>query len=353
MRAGAIISGGLHGAIIVFAMFGGPLFDESDIDEIEITEVSLINSADFEAAQSVAPDATYDQAVAPTLQLFDDTPVPDQEMEEPPSESPLDATPEMAQLIFNETSTLDLGADLSTFEQTDVKTKTRVSQLAQPYAPTDTSDVLTDPDTEPEPEPEPKITPEPIPEKETVIEEQPKPEPEPKPDPEIAKAAPTESVSPRKRPKPEEPKPEQNAQPKPPEKKEVPEKKIDLAKSIESVLKKPAQTVQQSGPLSNGEKSAVLGHLQRKWNLGSLMGLPQAETLIVTMRVRLRQDGYIYQNKVEMIEPRTMYSTGIQIAARLAADALRAAQPFKLPPGKYESWRVMEVTFNPREMVFK
>ena len=55
MKVGASISGGLHTALVVFAIWGVDWFTDQDDLPLTITEIELVNGTDFEAALSTAP----------------------------------------------------------------------------------------------------------------------------------------------------------------------------------------------------------------------------------------------------------------------------------------------------------
>ena len=55
MKAGASVSGGLHAALIGFAIFAGDFVDPGEARPIAIAEVTLMSGTEFEAALSAAP----------------------------------------------------------------------------------------------------------------------------------------------------------------------------------------------------------------------------------------------------------------------------------------------------------
>ena len=55
MKVGASISGGLHAALVAFAIWGVDWFSDQDDRPLTITEIELVDGTDFEAALSTAP----------------------------------------------------------------------------------------------------------------------------------------------------------------------------------------------------------------------------------------------------------------------------------------------------------
>ena len=65
MKISASISGGAHVVLIGLAIFAGDLFTEGQAKPVPIAEVELMTGAEFEAAQSVAPEFNPDLPSAP------------------------------------------------------------------------------------------------------------------------------------------------------------------------------------------------------------------------------------------------------------------------------------------------
>jgi hypothetical protein len=102
--------------------------------------------------------------------------------------------------------------------------------------------------------------------------------------------------------------------------------------------------------MSMSEIDSLQAQLGRCWNL--MAGARFAENLIVDLRLFMNPDGSL--RKAEVVD-------GIKYNNdrffRAAADsALRAVHnpsctPLKLPVNKYDLWKTMIVTFDPREML--
>ena len=102
--------------------------------------------------------------------------------------------------------------------------------------------------------------------------------------------------------------------------------------------------------LTLSELDAFRVQVQRCWNVP--LGAPNAEQLIVLVRIQLRPDGTL-MTPPEFVDS-GRYNSGDGYY-RAAADAARRAviqcQPYTLPSQKYETWREIEMQFDPSMMV--
>ncbi len=198
-------------------------------------------------------------------------------------------------------------------------------------------------------------------------------------------------------PKPEtktEPKPEEKPEPLPDLKKEEkkPEKKPDPKKDdkpkkakeedLEAVLKalredakkdkakedtKDKKSKDETGtktkakdapydpgqPMSMTELDAIRSQIAKCWSVPA--GAKDAHELRVTLRVQLTQDGSVIQVALadESVARYGSGDTFFRAAADSAMRAVRQCSPLKnLPPEKYQTWRDIIMTFDPREMLF-
>jgi hypothetical protein len=239
--------------------------------------------------------------------------------------------------------------------------------------------------TNPRPEPKaeaPKPQPAPPPKAEAPKPE-PKPEPPP-PEPPKAQPAPPQPAPPPPKPEPvvvpepaPTPPPEKKVEappppkpaPKPPEPK--PQKPAFDANALSALLNKRVQQSTppspqpdtqanpqappvvatsrgSSEPLTISEIDLIRRQIERCWN--PPVGAKDAQDLVIRARVSLNPDGSLRQPPELLDRPRSdpFWSA--------AADSVRRAilrcTPIKdLPPGKYERWRDIEFTFNPKDMV--
>ncbi len=232
---------------------------------------------------------------------------------------------------------------------------------AQPPPPAPSSPA---PDLKPQPKPpEPKPPeppkPEPVPEK--------KPEPAPKP-PEAKPAE--EGLKPPEKKKPEEKKPEPAADPLASVlknvakmKKDLPAEKPQPKKPEEKPADKPAENPQKdvkpapstpSSPitaerLSISEEDALKRQIASCWNVP--IGARDIENTVVEVIIVVNPDRTIREAIV--VDQARMGRD--QFYRAVAESALRALQnpkciPLALPPDKYQKWKEIQFTFNPRDM---
>ncbi|MGI4851113.1 MAG: hypothetical protein ACRYGR_04165 [Janthinobacterium lividum] len=243
----------------------------------------------------------------------------------------------------------------------------------QPVKPT--------PPPEPKPEPEPEL-PKPEPE---LPKPEVKPEPEVKPTPPEPKPEPKIEPVPEPEPKPEEKKPEPKPEPKPkpaPPKPKVPvkkpEKKVEkkkpkdnpmdsLLKNLEKEFKEKveddpeaqkdakgtpeAKQVGQVGEeVTISEIALLKPHFKKCWDMQA--GAQNAEDLAVQIHLWTNSDGTVRDAEI-VDKNRYARDPYFKIAAE---SALRAAKnprcaKLPLPLEKYESWKEIELTFNPKQML--
>jgi len=106
-------------------------------------------------------------------------------------------------------------------------------------------------------------------------------------------------------------------------------------------------------PLTSGEKDALRVAVQQCWNVGSLSSDALRTTVVVA--VSMGEDGKPNNGSIRMLSA----SGGGDSAAKQAFEAARRAiircgsRGFNLPVEKYDSWRDIEMTFNPEKMRIK
>lgn len=212
----------------------------------------------------------------------------------------------------------------------------------------------------PEPEPEPPAEEEVEPEPQMAPEPEPAP-PEPEPEPEPAPPAPEPEPEPEPAPKPEPPKPQ------PPR-----ERDLDFDR-LSALIDKEKQETRPTGAPAEAPREAERAQAQvgagdrltasdiskmraavgRCWQTSSLIGAPEPEKLLVRLEVRLNRDGTLAG------QPRTMNATQINLsgnrfwksAEQIAIRAVISCQPYDfLSQDRYETWREMELNFDPSQM---
>jgi outer membrane biosynthesis protein TonB len=183
-------------------------------------------------------------------------------------------------------------------------------------------------------------------------------EPEPKVDP-IAEALKKDSKKP-------DPKTQQKAEtPLPPRKPEPPkpQPKFDAHRIAALLDKRDPQRHSVTGDtlshtpslgtstgraasLSQSEIDALRARIQQCWNPPA--GLADARDLIVVVRIRFNQDGSL---SAEPTLSNSVSHPTFQIAAESALRAVRRCAPYSfMPIAKYDIWKDVEVTFDPRDM---
>ena len=223
-------------------------------------------------------------------------------------------------------------------------------------------------EAEPEPvvEPEPELPPEPEP---VPAPEPPAPAVEPEP-------APPAPLAPEPEPEPEpiveEKKPEPKVEPKPKPVKKKAVKKTKKKKEYDfqslaalldkqpddKVLKKPARSKTPVPAAAAGfntemtisEIDAFKVQMRRCWSVPA--GAPEAGRLIVSLKVFLNIDGSLARptevvNKTRLISGDRYFRAATDSALR----AIDRCQPFQMPAEKYRSWRELDLTFDPRDML--
>jgi colicin import membrane protein len=219
--------------------------------------------------------------------------------------------------------------------------------------------------TPPPPTPEPKKA-EPKPESAPKPEKAEKKEPDPKVDP-IAEALKKEEKKKKPEEKPTEAKAEAKAVPlpmkKPPQK---PQPKFDPAQVAALLDKRDPQRHAATGDtinrtaslgapganspeLSQSELDALRARLIQLWN--PPIGIRNAGEMVIRVRMLLRPDGTLArQPEVLTRGSGTMFESAKDSAVR----AINRGQPFDmLKPQTYETWKDIEVTFDPRDMLFR
>jgi hypothetical protein len=133
--------------------------------------------------------------------------------------------------------------------------------------------------------------------------------------------------------------------------------KAEAAKKPAEQTPPPDQTPAKSDtfnpamPLSMSEKDAIRSQFQKCWDVPA--GAKDAYDLIVDLHVEMNEDGSLI--KVELARDESRYASDpfFRAAADSAIRAVERCSPLKnLPTEKYENWRDMELTFNPKDMLY-
>ncbi len=218
------------------------------------------------------------------------------------------------------------------------------------------------PPPQPEPEPEPVAQDEmpPLPDPQKAKEPEPKPEPKKvENDSSFAKA------QPRRKPKPpvEEKKTDEldfdqiaallDKTPTEPEKPQ-PKEEDPLDEFLASLSSKNRSSVGLGNDMTMSEKDALRRHIARCWRAPA--GAANPEELIVDLKMFLNRDGTLAGLPEVISVGRSSF--GGNTFGRVAEDAARRAvmkcEPYDfLSDSKYESWKVVTMTFDPSKMIGK
>ena len=207
----------------------------------------------------------------------------------------------------------------------------------------------------PKPE-EPKKEPEqkkPAPPVKTAEATPPPPKPEPAPTP---KPAEIKKPEPKKEEKKEPPKPKQEdleavlKAVKDTAQKEKTDKKPEDKKTTATANKAISNHYDASLPMSLSEKDAIMSQLAKCWH--PLDGAKNAKNLVVVIDAEFNADGsYIKENIANESLGRYNSDSFFRSAADAALRAVRECSPLKnLPAEKYETWKIMELHFDPKEL---
>ena len=253
-----------------------------------------------------------------------------------------------------------------------------------------------EPKVKPKPKPEAKKKPPPAPPKPKVKKAPPAP-PKPEPAPEVAAVPPPPTPKPKPKPKPKpnpepKPKPKVKAKPQPPKvfarvrpsrKPKMPDRFAAVLKNLEKDFKRPAPAPEKekekkkAAPkpeimdqlaktlsrrprefdptkrITQNEIDAMANTVRRAmlkcWNFQP--GAKGARDIVITIKLKLSPTGHFQGG--ELVNRATYLSDPFKLAA--AESAWRAVRnpncnPYDLPRDKYEIWKDLTLTFNPREM---
>ncbi|MCF3933496.1 cell envelope biogenesis protein TolA [Acuticoccus sp. M5D2P5] len=318
MRAALIVSAVLHLAILAAAIFSLPAAETYATPSVNALPVEIVTIADETDLTVGNPEET---------EVVEDAGPETVEAEEPPApEEQPGATDTPAERIATDENAIDT---------------TAVSAAPEPAG--EPEPVQETVEAEPEPEPQPEQT----------VAALPEPEPEPTPEPAEEPAPTPETVVPSRKPTPP-PRRTQQAR----VQRETQET-FD-ADRLSQLINRTApsgggsgasqasvgtESGRQEASLTLSEKDALRAQMQRCWN--PPIGLAGGQDIIIQVQIGLMPDG-----SVESIDQ--IGAQGVGSLYDVAADAARRAvlqcQPYRLPPEKYEVWKDVQVSFDPREL---
>jgi hypothetical protein len=98
-----------------------------------------------------------------------------------------------------------------------------------------------------------------------------------------------------------------------------------------------------------GEQDNIRDQVCPYWN--APVGAKDAEHLMVTLHLKLAQDGSVLEVQLSQDQGRYASDSFFAAAADAAIRAVKRASPLKnLPADKFGTWNDMELTFNPSDM---
>lgn len=396
MYTGQIISGAGHAALILWLLLGDFLFSPSEPVELSVTTGTIISSAEFEAMQAAAraneaaapapvdPPPTPDvvepppepEVVEPPPEPEVVEPPPEPEVVEPPPEPVAEVVPPEPEVVpegqtgFAEPSALPPSDTPQPLPNplADARPRLRPSDLIRQVPVEETPDV----ETSETPTPAVSETPteEPIVEQEVVQETAPEAasteiviEQIEEVDEQVL--APTSSPRPRARPRQvaaaepepaaEEPAAEEPAAEEPAAEEPAPDTTATDQAAIDEALAaalagEPTEgggTTQSLGEaLNSAELNGLANTINRCWDVGaaSTAALNASVTLLITLDQSSRPID------IELLDSTGESPSAIETARRSAIQAVSKCgrDGLGLPPEKFETWKQIEVVFDPR-----
>jgi hypothetical protein len=375
VHTGHYISGGAHGLLILWALFGG-IF-RADPPDVQVSEVSIISEAQFAALMQpqVAPPTVVEPATLPTPQVEEAAPeTPVQETQPVTPTEP--AAPEVAT------------PDAVPQPVARTPEPSVVENLPQPPTPepvpeVDAPEVALRPIPRPTPRVAPEAVPEPSPEAEVAPQVQETVERSDTPDVSVAEEqqatapeaaateivteaeeparAPSSSMRPRQRPNlpqpavatatPETPTP--TAQPTPPQPQQdtaaADATATAIAGALEEALAGATAGSADGPPLTQGERDGFRIAVQDCWvvDVGS-----QASNVTVTVGFEMERSGKVIPSTLRLLGSEGGSGTAIDTAFQAARRAILRCQGdgYTLPADKFDQWKTVEMTFNPESM---
>ena len=369
IHIGQYVSGAGHLALIGWLLLGHVFTSEPP--PFEITEVSVISGADFDAlmATQQSPDTATDVAQPAAPEVTPDQPEvaaePDASIVQPPplqTDAPdQDNAPEVTeQSLPPQTEVADTPPDLP---EPVGDQAVLVPEVAPQAAPRPVPRVAPEPVAQPEPE----AAPDPV-QQDAVAPDDAGDTPQDTQEATAPEEATTQIVTeatkaPAASPRPPGRRPAAPA----PRVAETPAEQapsdttadVDAAAIAAAVAAAqdatpvPAAAAPSGPPLSAGEKENLRVAVSSCWNVGSLSSEALRTTVVVA--VNMAQDGRPIVNSIQMIGS----EGGSSSVAKQAYEAARRAiilcgsKGYQLPSEKFSQWQEIEMTFNPEKMRVK
>jgi len=122
-------------------------------------------------------------------------------------------------------------------------------------------------------------------------------------------------------------------------------------KANEETKKAVAEDYNPSLPMSMSEIDAIRSQFIKCWNIPS--GARNAHELKVVLDVRLQEDGRVTSAELAEEKGRYYQDPFFKAAADSAIRAVYRCSPIQnLPTKKYDTWKYLQMTFDPRDMLY-
>lgn len=348
MRRSLYASTAIHAALLLWVALGDGLFKDSPDPVFEVTGVTILSSAEFDALTAAATPVALE--IAPPPPRPEPTPEPEPAPEPEPEPQPEPTPPGEVTDTLAPPAPLSGTPDLPEDGRPTPRAADRIAPLPAP-APEPEVEIAPEAVTQstaPAPSATPvEAAPEAAPEEATteIVTEAETPSGGPlgpvasiRPPTRPARPRPVEAAAPAPDPAPPPPEPEPAADP--------------LADAIASAV---AQAVQApsapSGPpLSAGAREGFRVAVSTCWNVGSLSTEAQGTTVVVGFD--MTPEGRPVDGSLRLISSKG----GGTLAAQQAFEAARrailrcGANGYNLPVESYDDWRQVELVFNPEGM---
>lgn len=347
-ETGHKISAAFHVGLIGAAVLGGPLFQGDPDELLTVSDVQIVSLSEFEA-MNAAPEVPI-IAPAPTQPEL-----PSEDLSEAPLE-PDEASETPGERLTEELGLIAPQEQIGELENTDIALATpkEAPRIADEANETPEPDAQKAPETVTETAPSEEVQPQEPPKEEQDVSTAPEESATQivtEADETPQTAAPTKSIRPKARPQrfAERPKAGGNEapEPKPTEQDQVAE---DIAALLEQAQSQPEPSPIVGPPLTAGEREGLIFAIQDCWNVP--VAIKDAADLKVTLKISLNREGRL-QGNPELISPSSVDDPSVRQAFESGRRALFRCQPYKLPADKFETWKEIEITFNPQQMVLR
>ena len=129
-----------------------------------------------------------------------------------------------------------------------------------------------------------------------------------------------------------------------PEPDQKPAKKKAEAKPAEASTGPQTENISEI-PMTASEEDGIRGQIERNWNLGSLLGAPDLTGMLIELRITVQPDGTVTRAEVVNSGSSPLFRQASESAIR----AVMVSSPLQLPPGK--TYTTMRLRFHPDQVV--